>query len=554
MKIFNNGYIFTQEDEVFYCERDKLYLPDRFIIGKCPHCGYEAARGDQCEKCGSLLTPKELIEPRCAVCGQRPVIKKVRHYYFDLPKFTHKLKEFIINSSTLSENAKNFSIKMLEMGLKPRAITRNNKWGISAPFPGAEDLTIYVWFEAVLGYISAVIEYFEKRGERDKWKEWWWNPDTNVAFFIGKDNIPFHTIIFPALLMATGDPYTLRFYIGATEYLNFEGKKFSKTHKIGIWCDEAIKLLPADYWRYVLINIRPETRDSSFTWDIMEKIINEDLNNNIGNLIHRVITLIVKYLNGVVSKCNPMTKAQSDLINLISNIASNTKKLYYEMKFQKIPNEVQKIAKSANALINKERPWETIRTAPDLARSTIYTSLRAIIAIMTILYPIIPESSMKFFRYIGLDKNIEWSLIFKELDKIEVSKDYKPLFRRISKEELIKKLNEIRGEEELIDASYLSKIDIRVGLIEQAELKEGTEKIIRLIVNIGDRKLKILAGLGDYYKPDDLIGKRVIVITNIKPKKIIDEYSEAMILAADDGRRIKILTVDGFVKEGARVY
>ncbi len=555
-KIYENEYIFKQKDKVLYCEHDKIYLPDRFVIGTCPYCGYENARGDQCEKCGALLTPLELINPRCAICGRKPSIRETTHYYFNLPVFEEKLKNFIEESSTLTDNAKKFSLKMIESGLKPRSITRNNKWGIPAPFPGAEDLTIYVWFEAVLGYVSAVKEYFIKK-ERDngKWMEWWLDKEANVAFFIGKDNIPFHTIIFPALLMATEDPYTLNFHIGATEYLNFEGQKFSKTHNVGIWCDEALKLLPSDYWRYTLIYLRPETRDTNFTWKTLEYAVNEELNNNLGNLVQRVLTLIERYFDYKIVKREPKTELQIEIFNIVKETAETTRKLYLEMRFQRIPHEVMRIVKKANKLINLERPWEKAKDKLVEAERTLYTVVYAVKAVAIMLYPIIPDSSKKILDYIGVNNEVTWKEIFRERDEVTIYKEFKPIFSRINIEEIKDRLREYRGEKmDKIDVSYLSKIDMKIGTIEKVEKKVGSKKILRLLINIGGRKVKVLGGLAPYYKPEELVGKKVVVILNMKPKKIIDETSNAMLLAAiDDKGRVRLLTPDGEVDDGAKI-
>lgn len=555
-KIYFNGYIFKQKDRVLYCEYDKIYLPDRFVVGTCPYCGYQYAKGDQCEKCGALLTPLELINPRCTICGRRPTVREKVHYYFNLPAFSQRLENLIENSDTLTENARRFSLKMIKNGLKPRSITRNNKWGIPAPFPGADNLTIYVWFEAVLGYVSAVKEYFIKKEDDDEmWMEWWFGKDTNVAFFIGKDNIPFHTIILPALLMATKDPYTFRFYIGATEYLNFEGKKFSKTHNIGIWCDEALELLPADYWRYTLIYLRPETRDTSFTWRTLEYAVNEELNNNLGNLVQRVLTLAARFFNYKIVGEKPLTDDQRKLFELVEDKANLVKELYMNMRFQRVPYEVMHIVKKANRLINLERPWEKVKDNPVEAGRTLYTVAHAVKAAAIMLYPIIPSSSKKIMRYLGLENKMKWEEICEENRDMIIYKEFKPIFNRIDVEELREKLREYRGEEmERIDIGYLSKIDMRVGTIEEVERKIGSKKILRIIVNVGDRRVKVLGGLAKYYKPEELIGKKVILIMNMEPKKIIDETSDAMLLAAmDDNGRVRLLTPDGEVDNGARI-
>jgi len=247
-KIYNNSYIFTQETEMPYCEKCRRFLPDRFVEGRCPYCDYEEARGDQCDSCGRLLEPTLLNESYCVICKNTPVIKKTKHWYFDLQKFSEKLSNYIISNKQLPNNARNFSLNFIKEGLKPRAVTRDVKWGIPAPFPDIEDKTVYVWIEAVLGYVSATVEYFKNHENPEKWKEYWFNKNTKTLFFIGKDNIPFHTIILPALLLASHEDYVLPWNVSATEFLQFRGEAFSKSRKIGIWIDEALELFPADCW------------------------------------------------------------------------------------------------------------------------------------------------------------------------------------------------------------------------------------------------------------------------------------------------------------------
>jgi len=552
-KIYENGYIYTQNDKQLYCEKDERYLPDRFVIGVCPYCGYEGARGDQCENCGRLLDPLDLISPRCAICGSTPIVRDVLNYYFDLPRFSDKLLRWLEASETLTENAKNFSIQMIRQGLKPRAITRHNKWGVPAPFPGAEGLTIYVWFDAVLGYVSAVKEYFEKKGEHEKWKDYWMDRETNVAFFIGKDNIPFHTIIFPSLLMATHDPYTLRFHIGATEWLTYEGKKFSKTKGIGIWCDEAIELLPADYWRYTLTYVRPETGDTDFTWDILEYCVNKELNDDLGNLVHRILTLIKRYLGGRVKKSDTPSEAISRLRRLAEEVAEKVDKLYLETRFQRVLHEVMRLVREANATLNIEEPWK-LRDDKERLNAIMYHLALTIRDVAVMLHPVIPGSSEKILEYLGMDKP-SWRLLTEEPEEIVISQEFTPLFSKIDKESLKKQLEELRRmAEDRVSFEDFMRIDMRVGYVEKAEPKEGSKNLIRLKIRVGDKTLNVLAGLRKYYRPEDLQGRKVIVVTNLEKKKIMGEYSEGMILAADDGKgNVKILTVDGDIEDGARV-
>ena len=260
-----------------------------------------------------MLDPLELIAPRCVFCGTAPVIKSSTNWFFDLPRFRDKLQSIVSSNKQLPENARNFSLRWLEEGLKPRALTRDNKWGIPAPFPGAEGKIIYVWFEAVLGYVSASIEWAEKSGKASAWKDFWLDQTTRNVHFIGKDNIPFHVIIFPSLLLATHDNYVLPWQVSSTEFILFEGQKFSKSKKIGVWMDEALQAAPGEYWRYVLMAIRPESRDANFTWREFEMHINSELNDVLGNFIHRTLTFVNKNFQSRIPKPNDLDQKDQTL-------------------------------------------------------------------------------------------------------------------------------------------------------------------------------------------------------------------------------------------------
>ncbi|RLI11144.1 methionine--tRNA ligase, partial [Candidatus Bathyarchaeota archaeon] len=304
-RVYRNGYVFERDEELPYCENCKRFLPDRFVEGTCPYCGYERARGDQCEACGRLLDPARLINPRCAICGSRPVVRRTRHWFLDLTKLQEAVEEYVRSNRRFSDAVRSFSLRMLEEGLRPRSITRDTRWGIEAPFPGAEGKTIYCWFEAVLGYISATIAYFRSKGQPERWEAFWKDPDARSVFFIGKDNIPFHSVLLPALLLASGEGYNLPWDVVSNEFLLWEGEKFSKSRRVGIWIDEALKLFPADYWRFVLVSIRPELRDSNFTWEQFLEKVNSDLNDTIGNFVHRTLSFIWRHFGGRVPEPGP---------------------------------------------------------------------------------------------------------------------------------------------------------------------------------------------------------------------------------------------------------
>ncbi|ABL87524.1 methionyl-tRNA synthetase [Pyrobaculum islandicum DSM 4184] len=446
LKIYNNGYIFTKEEEVPYCPRDKIYLPDRFIIGKCPYCGYERARGDQCENCGRLLDPKQLIEPRCAICGSRPEWRITKHWYLDLRKLEDRIRKYVEENPHLPPNAKEMSLGMLKEGLKPRAITRDNKWGIPAPFPGAEGKTIYVWFEAVLGYISAVVELF--REDAGKWERYWKDPETKIVFFVGKDNIPFHVIILPALLLANGEGYTLPTTTASTEYLLYEGDKFSKSRRWGIWIDEALQLMPPDYWRFILIYIRPENRDTSFTWALALEIINKIMNDDVGNYINRVLTFIKNRMGGVVPPPGAPTREDEEFINRVIQLFKKAEKHYDAIELKDALHTVVEIAREGNRYLNARAPWELLRRDIEVANAVMYRAYWSLKTIAAGLTPVTPRSAAELWKMLGISQP-SWDEAYKPPTPGTPLGDVRPLFRKFTEEEvkdMLKKLEELRSQ------------------------------------------------------------------------------------------------------------
>jgi len=447
-RVFENGYIFSDVVQTLYCPVDNIYLPDRFVEGTCPYCGYPRARGDQCDNCGRLLDPLQLIEPRCVLCGSRPIVKESKHWFLDLSKLADRLREYIEGNPHLPENARNMSLQMLKEGLRPRSLTRDNKWGIPAPFPGAEGKTIYVWMEAVLGYVSAVKEYFERRGEPGRWREFWLDKSTKSVYFIGKDNIPFHTIIFPALLMASGEGYVLPWTVASTEYLLFEGEKFSKSRGIGVWIDEALELLPADYWRFALIWMRPEVRDTSFSWKGLQEVINSVLNDVIGNFVHRTLTLVKRRFDYVIPDPGELRGRDSETLQDAWGRVDKVEEEMLAFRFKRALSGVVDIASLGNAYLNEMRPWEEPLQE---AAKTLFVACSLVKTLAVTLAPVIPESAQRMWELLGYSGRVEeagWSEAKQPVRPGLRIGEPQPLFRKISDEELKAmqaKLEAIRG-------------------------------------------------------------------------------------------------------------
>ncbi|MBI4257823.1 MAG: methionine--tRNA ligase [Thaumarchaeota archaeon] len=448
MKIYAKGLVFQEEEKIHYCPRDNRFLPDRFVEGTCPNCGAQGARGDQCDTCGKPLDAVKLINARCAICNGPTEIRSVKQWYFDLPKLSDPLRKYVENNNRLSENALRFSLSWIEEGLKPRSLTRDTSWGIPAPFPGAEDKTIYVWMEAVLGYVSATIEHFASRNEMERWKEFWLNDSTETAFFIGKDNIPFHTIIFTGLLLASGEGYVLPGVISSTEFLQFEGKKFSKSRGIGIWIDEALELLHEDYWRYTLLSLRPETGDVNFSYDLLEEKVNVELNDKIGNFIHRTLSATQRFLGGVIKEKPVLGSQAKEILSSMEKrhmeIASN----YESIKLQRAVRLTLEQAEEGNRYLNLTEPWKTYESSLQAVTESLYTSLRIVKALAVELYPVIPKSAAKAWSFVDDSpvENVKWADGASGLKfPIRVSR-FKPLFSKISKEDIIRRIEEMRRQ------------------------------------------------------------------------------------------------------------
>lgn len=557
MKVYRNGYIFQEEVELPYCLKCERFLPDRFIEGVCPYCGYEEARGDQCDSCGRLLEPTRLIKSCCTVCRNPPVVKKTSHWFFNLPRFTEALRRYVEGNKQLPDNARNFSLRLLEEGLKPRSLTRDSRWGIQAPFPGAEDKTIYVWVEAVLGYISATIEYFRSRGCEDGWMDYWFNKEAKTLYFIAKDNIPFHTLIFPALLLATGDGYNLPWNVDSTEFLLFEGKKFSKSRRVGVWIDEALNLFPADYWRYVLISIRPEVRDASFTWDMFIEKINSELNDTLGNFIHRTLTFINQYFDGFIPKPNQLDSYDEGILSLIKETQEKASGYLDKFKLQAALSTIMDLCRAGNKYLNDKEPWKKIKKDPEKAATTLYIAARIVKALAIMLTPFIPFTTEKMWSLLNLEGSIHeqnWLEALKEVQPGARILKPKPLFTKISEEER-KALKGLKEEvKPLISIKEFSKADLRVGEIINVETIPEASKLLKLFIDIGEGEIRqVVAGIAEHYKLEELKGRQVVVVANLESAYIHGIESQAMILAAVSKDIIALVQPDKKLKPGSKV-
>jgi methionyl-tRNA synthetase len=396
-QIDSNKYIVSIEEDRAFCEVDQKFLADSFIVGTCPRCGFAHAQGNQCDQCGLLLEPEQLVKPICQICKQSQIVfKKTKNWFLDLTKLEPKLKAYHASHPEWADNVKNFTDGLLKEGLKPRSVTRDIQWGIPAPFAGAQGKVIYVWAEAALGYVSATIEYFEKLGHPERWKEFWFGENVKQVYVQGKDNIPFHTVIFPGQLISSEQGYHLPDQVAASEYLNWIGKqKFSKSRKIGIFWDDALELLEdPTYWRFYLLYLRPEKRDIEFSWEDFDKAVNGILIDNIGNLVNRVVSLAGRKYEGIY----PKAQVNPDILKQIERVKSDYERSIEAGYLTPALRAATDLAVTGNEYIQNNKPWDGNK--PEV----ILTGLQLIKAIIILLEPFVPAFSRKAYGMLNLDK------------------------------------------------------------------------------------------------------------------------------------------------------
>ena len=569
LDVQKNGYILEKEIESLYCEKDNLFLPDRFVEGICPHCGFEDARGDQCDNCQKLLTPLELKKPRCVICNNTPEIKQTKHWYLNFPKLQDRLKKLIEDNKIIPQNARQMCLNSIAEGLPERAITRDLEWGIPAPFKGADDKTIYVWFEAVLGYVSAVKEWAETLiNDPKKFGYFWKDDNTKTAYFIGKDNIIFHLIVFPGLLMAYNDDKTekeklvLPYNVSSTEFLMYENDKFSKSRGVGIWIDEALELAPLDYWRFNLIYNRPEKSDTSFLWSEFANNI-KTLNDVIGNFIHRILTFLNKQFKSTIPNRIRFDDLDKEFVTRLKSIGNLVGELLDNFELRRALREIVNFGRDGNVYLNNKAPWHLIKKDKNAAGHVFNLCAQAVYALAILLAPFIPDTSEKILDYLNIPEKLNqlsWNSInenaLKEGHKIKVPM---PIFQKLEINELREKLSQIRknkgkqGVKKLVSYEDFKKLDIRVALIEKVEKVPKADKLYKLSVDLGTEKRTLVAGLAEHYKADELIGKKIVILTNLEPRKLRGILSQGMLLAAVEGDKVSILTPDKDLPSGAKV-
>ena len=562
LKLDKAGLICERTIEQFYCSKCARFLADRYIRGNCPVCASADARGDQCETCGKLLDPTDLKEPQCSACGSTPALQKTNHLYIDLPGIKEKLEEWIKIISVKgfwANNAIQMTNAWIRDGLKERAITRDLKWGIPVPRPGYENKVFYVWFDAPIGYISITGNLGEeiiKGGKKasgasfSHWRDfvnyWWKSPqETELFQFIGKDNIPFHTVIFPSSLLGSGDNWTMLHHMSSTEYLNYESGKFSKSRGVGVFGTDAKETgIPADVWRFYIFYNRPEKSDAMFSWKDFQEKVNSELIGNLGNLVNRTLTFVTRYYNGKIPAGKSDVRFWEEAVKREKSIAEKLDRAELRDAFR----EVFELSSFANKYFQDSEPWRFHIDDPERAASVIRDLTYIVRDLSVLIEPYLPQAAAKIASFLGLKlgKDILWKDIGKAEGLGDAQITCEVLFAKLE-ENQIEALREKysgsqkdRQSEKDSKPSFASVMDLRAAKVEKIERHPKADKLYILNLETGEgvtgsrEERQIVSGLVQFYTEEQLLGKKIIVAYNLKPVKLRGIESRGMLLAAGD--------------------
>ena len=572
-KLYDDGKLVEKESEQYYDEEARQFLADRYIMGECPHCGNPNAYGDQCEKCGSDLSPMELKNPHSTISGSQPVLRKTKNWYLPLDNYQEWLKRWILEDhKEWRPNVYGQCKSWLDMDLQPRAMTRDLDWGIPVPVEGAEGKVLYVWFDAPIGYISNTKELCDSDPERfGSWQKWWQDPETRLVHFIGKDNIVFHCLIFPTMLKAHGG-YILPDNVPANEFLNLEDNKISTSKNWAVWLHEYLRDFEGkqDVLRYVLTANAPETKDNNFTWKDFQERNNSELVAVYGNFVNRALQLTKKYWDGVVPACGELHDIDRQAIQEFQDVKEKVEAYLEAFKFREAQKEAMNLARIGNKYITECEPWKVWKTDPKRVETILNLSLQLVANLSIAFEPFLPFSSKKLRSMINMTE-YDWSELG-STDLLPAGKQLAEpelLFDKIEDEAIeaqLRKLEETRKANE--EAAYkaepvkkeipfddFEKLDIRVGHILRCEKVKKSKKLLKFTLDDGSgTERTILSGIAAYYEPEQLTGKDVLFIANFAPRRMMGIESQGMILSAvnSDGS-LTVTTTLGEVKPGSQV-
>ena len=545
LKLYNKGEFIEKTSEQYYDEEAGCFLADRYIMGTCPHCGNENAYGDQCEKCGTSLSPNDLINPHSTISGSKPVLRETLHWYLPLDKYEGWLKKWILEDhKEWKTNVYGQCKSWIDQGLQPRAVSRDLDWGVPVPVEGAKGKVLYVWFDAPIGYISATKEL------TPDWEKYWKDPDTKMVHFIGKDNIVFHCIIFPVMLKAEGS-FILPENVPANEFLNLENDKISTSRNWAVWLHEYLEDFPGkqDVLRYTLCSNAPETKDNDFTWKDFQARNNNELVAILGNFVNRTLVLTGKYYGGKVPERGVTDENDNSVLKEISKIRENVETSLETFRFREALKEAMNLARLGNKYLADAEPWKIDKTDPERVKTIMNIALQITANLTIVLEPFLPFSMSKLRKWINIDLK-SWydagrddllkpghhvdkpGLLFEKIENEAID-------RQISKLESTKKANEsdsanILPSKDPVSFDDFTRIDIRTATILEAEKVPKTTKLLKLKIDTGLDVRTIVSGIAEYYEPESIIGKQISIVANLEPRRIKGIESKGMILMAED--------------------
>lgn len=572
-KLYDDGKFIEEVTEQLYDAEAEQFLADRFVTGTCPKCNSEGAYGDQCEKCGTSLNATDLINPKSTITGSTPVLKSTKHWFLPLDQYDTFLREWILegHKNDWKPNVYGQVKSWLDDGLKPRAVTRDLDWGIDVPVEGAEGKKLYVWFDAPIGYISSTKEWAAREGK--DWELYWKDLDTKLVHFIGKDNIVFHCVIFPAMLKAEGS-YILPDNVPANEFLNLEGNKLSTSKNWAVWLNEYLVDFPEkqDVLRYVLTSNAPETKDNDFTWKDFQARNNNELVAIFGNFINRVVVLSNKYYNGVIPTPNALSEVDEQVLAELKAYPAVIESSIERYRFREALGELMNVARLGNKYLADEEPWKLIKTDEERVKTQMYVALQIAAALSTLAEPFLPFSATKLKNMLNLSEPIAWNKVSETSDLIPAGHQIgqaELLFAKIEDEEIQKQIDKLEAtkianaaetkqaepQKETAQFEDFTKIDLRVGTIIEAEKMPKANKLLVLKVDTGIDVRTIVSGIAEHFTPEEVIGKQVTVLVNLAPRKLRGVESEGMLLLTEtkEGKLVFVNPDEAGVYNGATI-
>ncbi len=553
-KLYDNNQFIEETTEQLYDDEAQQFLADRFVIGTCPKCGHTEAYGDQCESCGTSLNATDLIDPKSSITGSKPTLKQTNHWFLPLQDYDQFLRAWILEGkkNDWKPNVYGQVKSWLDDGLKPRAVTRDLDWGIDVPVEGAIGKKLYVWFDAPIGYISATKDWSQQTGK--DWQPYWKDQDTKLVHFIGKDNIVFHCIIFPAILKAQGE-YILPDNVPANEFLNLEGQKLSTSKNWAVWLHEYLIDFEGqqDVLRYCLTANAPETKDNDFTWKDFQAKNNNELVAIFGNFINRVVVLTHKYYNGLVPQPHDFLAVDEVVLSELKAYPELIASKIERYKFREGQQEMMNLARIGNKYLADEEPWKIYKTNPERVQTQLYIALQIASALATLCEPFLPHTAQKLQNTLQLNELKTWQAISNGEKLIEANHQINEptlLFAKIEDEQIDAQINKLKQtkldnmetqttispQKELCNFDDFMKLDIRVGTILQAEKVEKADKLLKLLVDTGIDQRTIVSGIAEHFAPENIIGKQVTVLANLAPRKLRGIESQGMILMTNDAQ------------------